>query len=146
MVQGHHIRHRAQGDQIQEISQIGRRTLGAEPTALPQAGPQGGEQIEDDADAGDGLAGKLVSRSIGVDDRCRGRQLGPGEVMVGDDDRNPQLVGPAHAGQAGGAVVHREDQIGPEWSRRLHQTRAQPIAEGESARDQIGDPGGTHCT
>ena len=60
--------------------------------------------------------------------------------MVSDQDRDPGLGGALHPGQAGDAVVHRDDEVRGQGQGRLHHCRAQAIAKGEAAWHQGGDP------
>ncbi len=66
-VEPHHVGDGAQGDQIQQVGQIG---LGParEGAAFAQLGAQGGEHVEHDADAGEMLAGEGAAGLVGIDD------------------------------------------------------------------------------
>ena len=93
------------------------------PAAMRSAGAPGGNaprclqqpaqrraHVEGHADAGQRAAGKAVAGHVRIDDDVGLRQLGSGQVMIGDQHIDAARARRGHAGVAGDAVVDRDDQ------------------------------------
>ena len=104
-------------------ARLGSGRVGGEPARRAQPGAQRHQHIEDHANPGQVLARKGTTGLIGVDDGRRRGQCVPGQVVVGDQHRDAELIGVRHPVDAGDAVVHG-DQQGRVAGRRPHRRPA----------------------
>ena len=93
------------------VGEIGFRPL-LEPAAPAQLRPQREHDVEHHAHAGDGLAGEVAARLVRIDDARGLRQRIAGQMVVGDQRGDAELVGARHAFDAGDAVVDGDQQVG----------------------------------
>ncbi|MNF82912.1 hypothetical protein D3C84_652230 [compost metagenome] len=140
-VQRHHVGDAAQGHQVEQLGQVRLRSLRIEPVQLAQARTQRQQHIEDHPDPGHGLARKLAAQLIGIDDGIRRRQLGPRQVVIGDQHHQPRRLGRRHALDAGDAVVHGDQQLRLALQRHRDYFRGQAVAILETVRHQVVDMG-----
>ena len=103
---------------------------------LSEPGSQGEHQIEHDAHAGEVLARKAAARLVGIDDGGSARQCVPGQVMIGDDDLDPERSRRLHAFDAGDAIVHGDDDIGPMRRGQGDDLGRQAVAGAESVGNE----------
>ena len=87
-VEGNHVGHRAEGDEVQKRSEI--RRFAALHTLAPP-GAQRAEDIEHHADPGEALAREAVPPAVGIDDGVGRGQLRAGQVVIGDQDIDAEL-------------------------------------------------------
>jgi hypothetical protein len=80
-IQRHEIRN---GTERHEIEQIGDRRCVATESAILHGARQRRHQIKRDADTGERLARKCISRRIGIHDGVRGGNRCRRQVMIGD--------------------------------------------------------------
>ena len=148
-IQRHHIRHRAQGHQIEKSREIGLAPLLVEPSQLAQSCAQRCHHIKDYTHTRRRLAEKFAARLIGIDDGIGVRQHRTWQVVIGDQHRDlrvfpghpHQRLGesgwlylPAHLGARQGWPVHRlHAQIGQDEIRLRH-------------RDAVADRAGLGCS
>ena len=141
-VQRDHVGDAAEGDQIQQLGQIGLgQALTGEPAVLAQATAQGQHHIEDHPDPGDAFAGEGAGRLVRIDDGVGGGQLGAWQVVVGDDHLQPGRLGRGDAVQAGDAVVYGEQHLGFTLQGHGDDLGRQTVAVFEAIGHQIVDPG-----
>ena len=117
MIERHHIGHRAQRHQIEQAAQIRLGQAACKTAARAQIGAQSHQHIKNHPHAGQIFALKAAAGLVGVDNDAVGHGVG-GQVVVGDDHLQPQGLRPRHAGEAGNAVVHREQNL--RAARRSH--------------------------
>ena len=115
-VQPHHVGHRAQCHQRQQAVKLGLGAVG-KAAALAQLGAQRQQHIKHDADAGDGLAGKVAAGLVGVNDHIGRGQQGLAvqhcrQVVVGHQHLQAKRARRGHTVDAANAVVHRDQHVG----------------------------------
>ncbi len=139
-IEAHDVGHRAERDEVEQGVEPRLRRL-RKHAAPPQFCPQGGEDIEHDADAGEVLARKSAARLVRIDDAGRARQPLPRQVMVGDQHPQPEFVGALDAVDARDAVVDRDQPVRPRRALRgeLDDRRRQSVAVLEAVRHQVVD-------
>ena len=141
-IEAHHIRDRAERDQVEKFAQVG---FGAPlpGAALAQHGAGGEQDIEHHADAGQMLAGEWAAVLVGIDQHRGIGQDRARQVMIGDQHLHPGRAGVGHAVQAGHAVVDGDQQIGASNSgmleRQVDDLGCQAIAVFEAVGHQIVD-------
>ena len=143
-IQTHHIGHCAQRHQRQQRIELGLRRLRVQ-AAIAKLGPQGQQHIKHHADARDRFAGKGAAGLIGVDDHIGRRQRNTpldlcGQVVIGHQNLQTELTGARHPLEAGDAVVHRHQHIGPFGFDPLGDGAGQAIAVDHPVGHQIAHP------
>ena len=93
--------------------------------------------MKDDAYSGQMLAGKSISRLIGIDQRIRRRQGLPWQMVIGNQHLHAQRLGGQHAVVAGYAVIHGNQQIGPLLRGDGNNFRGQAVPVNEAVRHHI---------
>ena len=141
VVERHDIRHGAERDQIQQLTELGFRQVHAlEMAVLPQVLTQGHQDVKHDADTGQSPAGESLPGQIGVDDGVGGRKAGSGQMMVGDQHPHAQGPGGGNAFMTGDAVVDGQEHVGLARSGEFDDLRCQSVAIFEAVGHQIVDP------
>ena len=108
--QRHHVAHRSQRHQVQPLQQVGLRPRRAEPAAPPEHAVGRDHHQEHDTDGGEGAMRGALVQPVRVDHRERGRQRRLGDVMVGDDDVEPDALGLIQRREGGDAAIDRDDE------------------------------------
>ena len=104
----HHVGHRGQCHQVEQmVRKVGREA---------ERGNQCLHQLEGDAGAAEPPRPRRVVRALRIDDGERRRQLGTGQMVVGDDDPDTGGPGRAHRVHGGDAAVAGD-----------HERRARPL-------------------
>ena len=145
-IQRHHVGDGAERHQIQIIRHIGgTNALALIPAQLAQVSVEGRHQIEGHPHPGQGLGGEVAAMLVGVHYRIGSRQLLARQVMIGDQNLHAGRLGRRHPGDAGDAVVHRDEELGAARHRQLDYLRGQAIAEFETVGHQKIDVVAAHC-
>ncbi|MNM34939.1 hypothetical protein D3C81_456000 [compost metagenome] len=136
-IQRHHVGHGAEGHQIQIIRHIGgANALALVPAQLAQVSVEGRHQIEGHPHPGQGLGGEVATMLVGVHYRIGIRQLLAWQVVIGNQYPHPGRLGRRHPGNAGDAVVHRDEELGAAGHRQLDDLGGEAIAELETVGHQ----------
>ena len=125
VVEGHHVCDRAHGDEVEERSEV--RSGGAA-RAFPPPGAQRAEHVEHHPDPGEAFAREAVAGAVRIDHGVGGRQLRAGQVMVGDQDADAELLRTGNPLHARDTVVDGDDEAGPLLPCALHERRGQSVA------------------
>ena len=96
MVQAHHVGHRSERDQVEQVAQV-RCLAPFEGAAPAQFRAQRQHDVEHDAATGDRLAREGAAGLVRIDDDVGRRQRVARQVMVGHQYRNAEFVGARHA-------------------------------------------------
>ena len=129
-VQGHHVRHQTQAEQI---------GIPLQQTGLVAA--DGGGQLEGNAHAGEIGMGIGAVGPVGIHhSRCPGQGL-LALMVIGDDQVHAQPSAELRLGIGGDAAVHRNDQIHLLPIELPDGDLIQAVALLQSGRDIAGDPG-----
>ena len=131
--EGNDIGDRRQRDEVQQV--VG------EPGGQPEHRDQGLHQLERDARAAEHPEAVGVRSAIGIHDRGRGRQLGAGEMVIGDDDPDPGRFGRPGGFDGRDAAITGDDQAGAALFRagEAGRTKVVPITEPVgNERDHLG--------
>ncbi len=118
--QGHHVGHRAQGGQVQELADV-QGVAGQEPV-------QGRHQEKSHAHPGQIGAGAVPAVKLGVGHGVGPGQFVAGQVMVRDHHGQAQLLGPGHGLQVRDAAVHGHQHSGPLAGQFLHALHVEAVA------------------
>ena len=140
MVELDHVGHGAQGDQVQQVCQVGLG-LAFKGAAVAQLGAQGQHGVEHHPHAGQGLAREGAAGLVGIDDHIRLGQLVAGQVVVGDDGGDAVLPRGGHAFDAGDAVIHGDQQVGLHAGGQFDDGRGEAVAVFEAVGNQVADLG-----
>ncbi len=82
-------------------------------------------------------------RAVGIEHGERGREAGFGQVMVGDDDIDAELVGAAHHFGGADSGIHADNQLHSLHGGGLHDFRPHTVTVLQTVRDVIrGDAAG----
>jgi len=130
--QGDHVGQRADGGDLDE---------GREPRRLAGAVAERLHQLERDADAGQVLVGIAAVVALRVDHGKAIGQIGIRLVVVGNDQVDAQVAGPARRLGAADAAVDRDDQLHPFGVQAIDGVRLQAIAVGQPLGDEVADVG-----
>jgi len=139
-IQRHHVRHAAQGHQVQQLGDIWRLAV-LVPAQAVQARPQGDQHIENHPDPRQRLARELAAGLVGVDDGIRGRQLAAWQVVVGDQHAQTGLFRRSNAFNTGNPVIDRNQQLRRAGQRDFDDFRGQAIAVFKPVGHQVIDMG-----
>ena len=101
------IRDRPDGDELQIMAEIFLRLI-----REAFSREEGLDQLEGDPDSGQAPVGISRGFENGVENGQGLGELGAGEVMVGDDDVDPELPGPPDKAVGLDAAVHADDETG----------------------------------
>ena len=111
-IEGYHVRHGAQGHEVEPGGHIGLgNTPLGKPTPRPQAAPKGGEQEENHPHPRQVLGGEGTTRLVGIDDGIGRRKLAAGQVVIGDDNPEPRRLRGRHPLETGDAVINGNQQV-----------------------------------
>ena len=144
-IQRHHVGHGAEGHQIEVIRHVGgAQPLALIPAALAQMGVEGRHQIEGDPDPGQRLGGEVAAMLVGVHYRVGVRQLLTRQMVIGNQYLHAGRLGRRHPGDAGDAVVHRDQELGAAGHRQLDDLRGEAITELEAVGHQKIDVATAH--
>ena len=111
---------------------------------LAQPGAQSREHVEHHADTRQRFALEATAGLVRIDECISQRQLRPRQMMIGDDHAHAEPARGGHAGDAGDAVVHGDEQLGPECGSGLGERRRQPIAHRHPIRHHVVDVRSAH--
>ena len=138
-IQRHYVGHAAQRDQIQQFTEVRLRALRAKPAHVTQPCAQRQQHIKHHTNPGQCLAGERATRLVRVDDGIRHRQLGAGQVVVGDQHSQTRRLGRRHTLDAGNAVIHGNQQLRRTLKRHRDNFRGQAVAIFEAIGHQVID-------
>ena len=111
LVELHDVGDGAEGDEVRQSVKPRLRRRG-EDSAPPQFGSKRKKHVVHHAAARERLALKGAVPKIGVHDAVGVGQRFRGQVVVGDEDLEPQGLCVRHAFDARDAVVHRHNEVG----------------------------------
>ena len=103
--QGHHVGHGAQGDEVQELFQIGFGAAVGEPVSFPKFAPERRDQIPRHADSGDHGVRVCVAADLGIYDGIGVGKDVAGRVMIGDDEPQAETLGHQRGFDCGDSAV-----------------------------------------
>ena len=134
-----------QGGQLKEVRAAREVLLSAGALLSPQLlmlsgigpGAQLQQHVKHHPHPGHGLAGEAAAGLVGVDDSFGRGQFAAGQVVVGNQDLQPQFLGAAHTFHAGNAVVHGDQQLGALRGHALGNRAGEAIAIDHAVRHQI---------
>ena len=124
-IEGDDVGHRAQRDEVEERGQI--RRLAAS-RALAPPGTQRSEHVEHHPDSGEALARESVAGAVGIDDGVGRGQSRAGQMVIGDQDVDAELLRAGDPVHARDAVVDGDDETGLLLARDLDEFRRQSVA------------------
>ena len=124
--QRHHVRDGAHHHEIKHLT--------AQALPVGQALHQGAGQLEGDAHAGQILEGIAAARLTGVEDRHGVRQARGGQVVIGDDDVEPDAARIVDLGGGADAAVDGDDQPDAGSAQPLQRRGVQTIPLGVAVR------------
>ena len=137
-VERHHVGDGAERDEVGERTEIG---LPLEGPSSPEFRAQGEHHVKHHADPRQRLGGKRAIHLIGVDDAGCVRQLGAGQVVVGDQRGDAEALRVRDALDARDAVVDGDQDVGLAVRGDVDQLGRQPVAQLEAVRHEIFDIG-----
>ena len=124
--QGHHVRDGAHHHEIKHLT--------AQALPVGQALHQGAGQLEGDAHAGEILEGIVAAWLAGVEDRHGVRQARGGQVVIGDDDVEPDATRIVYLGSGADAAVDGDDQAHAIGAQPLQRRGVQAVPFGVAVR------------
>ena len=95
------------------------------------------DQLEGHTGAAQVLFRVRAIRAIGIEHGERGREVGLGQVMVGDDDVDAEFVGAAHHFGGADAGIHADNQLHPLFGGGLHHFAPHAVAVLQAVRHVI---------
>jgi hypothetical protein len=131
----HDVRQRADRRHLHEPGQ---------PALAPGPAAERLDQLQRDANARQVLVGIRAVVAFGVDHGERGRQLGVGLVMIGDDEVDAEIAGAAARFRAANAAVHRDDERDTLGVQPIDRRRLQAVPVLHPLRDEVHDVGAEH--
>ncbi len=135
VVQGNHIGHGAQGDKVQEVTDVGLRTR--------QDAVQGAHEQEADAHAGE--IGRWPAFELGIDDDVGFGEFLSGQMMIRDDDLHVHVPGRTDFLGVGDAAVHGQQEPDTLLGQTPDAVQVEAVAEVQSVGYEMQDvdtPGG----
>ena len=148
LVQHYHISNGAKGHQVKIISKVGGCSNGrVKPVKGPQGLTDGSQQIKGNTTTRQGLAGKLATRLVRIDNNIRGGQNITRQMVVCDQHLNTQGFGEGNTLKTGDAVIHGNNQVragvtqglrrGVDTRRQQDNFRRQAVAVFEAVGHQV---------
>ncbi len=128
--QRHDVGQGADGGDLHE-----RRQPGVAPGLLAQRL----DQLQRHADAGQMLVRIAAVGPLGIDDGEGARQFAVGLVVVGDDEVEAELGGPARRVGRADPAVHRHQHLRPLGVQAIDGRRLQPVAVAQPFGNEVGD-------
>ena len=89
------------------------------------------------------MARKLAVSKIRIDHHSRGGQIAARQMVIGNQDRNAEALGFCDTGDAGHAVIDRDEQGGRAPCCNADYFRGEAVAKLETIRHEIIDLGET---
>ena len=129
-IERHHVRDGAERHEIQILR--GARRARRRGARFVQHATHGHHHVERDANARQCPTPKLAGTDVWIHDDIGGGQLGPGQMVIGDQHVDTMRARIGNAGDAGDAIVDRDYQRRAALSGERDDLRREPVAELEA--------------